>query len=48
VGATKGVDWDRRSGQEIILLANKIYIFALQNGANANTVTILLDWYNDS
>ena len=41
----RGIVWSRSSGEEIILKQNSNYLFRVTNGANANTVTMLLNWY---
>jgi len=46
--SNKGVVWERRSGEEIILKPDAKYAFRVVNGVSANTVSIVLEWYEHS
>jgi len=45
VNASKGLVWDRSSGEEIVLPKNSIEVFRVTAGANGMTITILINWY---
>lgn len=45
MNSAKGIQWERRSGEEIILPRNKIEVFRVTAGANSMTITILCNWY---
>ena len=43
--SSKGVIWDRQSGEEIVLPRNSIEVFRATSLANGNTMNILINWY---
>lgn len=45
MSSSKGVHFERSSGEEIILKQNTKYMVEILNDVNANTVTILMEWY---
>lgn len=45
IDAGKGIHFERSSGEEIILAASTKYAMHILNGANSNTVSLLMEWY---